>query len=449
MLAWLSMGGCAQIGMPTGGPKDTIPPALVTAVPKLLHTNFKGNRIVLTFNEYIVVDDAIKNVLVSPFPKLNPSVDFKLKTVTVKLKDTLLDNTTYSINFGNAIKDNNEGNPFQNFTYVFSTGNTIDSLTLKGAVVLAETGKKDSTLQALLYKDVDDTTVQHRRPDYVARINAEGFFEFVHLAPGNYKLYALKDNDAGKTYNSPTEMFAFADTIITVPDTVASTTLYAYTAEKDVKKVTPAPALKNADKKLKYTPSAGGGSTQSLLSGLDVIFNRRLKTMDAAKIFLTDTLYKKIEGTSISLDSTGKIISIQNKWTEGFNYRLLIDKEAVTDTLGEQLAKSDTIKFAAKNESDYGNLLLRFSKLDTAKHVLLQFVKGEEIFKSVKLTGSRWSDKLFEPGEYELRILYDDNNNGQWDPGDYSRKKQPEKAITLDSKLTIKPNWENERDIKF
>ena len=143
--------GCAQIGAPTGGPRDSLPPELVNALPKLMTTNFKGNKITLNFNEYIDVQDVSNNLLVSPLPKTNPIIDYKLKTVTVKLKDSLIDNTTYTINFGNAIKDNNEGNPFKNFTYVFSTGKTIDSLQISGNVIIAQTGKADSTIIALLY----------------------------------------------------------------------------------------------------------------------------------------------------------------------------------------------------------------------------------------------------------------------------------------------------------
>ena len=110
--------GCGQIGMPTGGPRDSIPPRLVSASPALNSTNVTSNKITLTFNEYVDLKEAQTNVLISPYPKKNPSVDFKLKTVTVKLKDTLLPNTTYSINFGSAIVDNNEGNPYKDFTYV-------------------------------------------------------------------------------------------------------------------------------------------------------------------------------------------------------------------------------------------------------------------------------------------------------------------------------------------
>ncbi len=448
----LGITGCAQIGMPTGGLKDSLAPVLVTAVPSLNKTNFIGNKIVFTFNEYIDVQDAQNNVLVSPFPKNNPQISFKLKTVSVKIKDTLQPNTTYAINFGNAIRDNNEGNPYKNFTYVFSTGNTIDSLKLSGKVMLAESGKADSTLVALLYRNAPDSAVEKRKPDYLAKLDKDGNFTFTNLSQGNYKIYALKDGDGGKTYNSKIEQFAFNDSEVLVTDSTAPITLYAYAEEKDSKKSTPtqgsAATKTGAEKKLKYTTSLIGFS-QSLLTPLSISFTRPLKNFDDKRIYLTDSNYKKIDGVILSMDSTKKIISLDAKWREEFDYRLIIDTNAVKDTLGSQLAKTDTIRFKSKKESDYGNLLIRFTNFVQAKHPVLQFYKGEELNKAVPITGAAWNDKRFEPGEYELRILYDANNNGKWDPGNYKEKRQPEKAVTLEKKITIKANWDNEKEVEL
>ena len=444
--------GCAQIGSPTGGPRDSIPPELVSAIPELLTTNFTGNKIILNFNEYVDVQDVQNNLLVSPLPKINPTIDFKFKIVTIKLKDSLLNNTTYTINFGNAIRDNNEGNPYKNFSYVFSTGKTIDSLQIRGRVIIAQSGKADSTIIALLYQQADDSAVQKRKPNYIARLDSAGNFTFKYLAAGSYKIYALKDGDGGKTYNSKTELFAFTDSMVTAVESFSPITLYAYAEVKEEKKVPKASAVpgKNAapiDKKLKYTTSLTNNE-QDLLTDFVLSVNRPLKTFDAKKIILTDTSFNSIS-TKVTVDSTQKNISIQTKWKEGAPYRLLVFKDAFSDSSGTELAKQDTIRFVAKQEIAYGSLLIRFSNLAAVTHPVLQFIKGDELYKSVPITSPQWSDKLFLPGEYELRVLFDINNNGKWDPGSYSKKIQPEKAITLDSKFTIKANWDNERDVKF
>lgn len=438
--------GCAQIGSPTGGPRDTIPPRLVSASPKLNSTNVTGNKITLTFNEYIDLKETQTNVLISPYPKKTPSIDFKLKTVTVKLKDSLLPNTTYSINFGNAIVDNNEGNPLKDFTYVFSTGNNLDSLILTGKVLIAETGKADSTLVAMLYRNADDSAVQKRKPDYIARLSGDGSFIFINLPPGNFNIYALKDGDGGKTYNSKKELFAFADTAIIVSEKPEPVILYASALEKEIPKVTiTKPA--GADKRLKLLTPAP--QVQDLVSPFQLSFNKPLKKFDPAKLILTDTNYKSISSAVWSIDSSRTKITLTNKWQEDIQYRLILDSTALSDSSDKSIAKTDTIRFTTKKEADYGNVVLRFSNIDLAKHPVLQFIQGEEIKESYPLTSMEWSKKLMIPGEYDIRILFDDNNNGKWDHGDYSKKLQPEKAITLSQKLSVRANWDNERDIKL
>jgi hypothetical protein len=439
--------GCAQIGSISGGTKDTIPPVLLNATPKVLSTNFTGNKITFTFDEYIdELQDVQSNVLVSPYPKVNPEFKSKLKTVTVKLKDTLLPNTTYLINFGKAIRDVNEGNVIKDFTYVFSTGNSIDSLKLSGKVELAETGKPDSTLIVMLYRNAVDTTVQNFKPTYIAFVKGDGSFTFNNLPPGKFNIYALKDGDGGKTYNSKTEPFAFMDQPVFVSDSTTPVTLYAYTEEKATKPVTVTTTKPKtaAQKKLKYT-AAVAGQKQDLRHDLVLDFNNAIKKLDTTKIVLTDTNYVPIPGVSFLLDSN-KVI-LKTKWADGADYRLIVNKEAVRDSTDSIIAKTDTIKFKSKSETDYGNVVFRFKELDFTKHPVLQFVQDDVVKESFALTTKEWRNKLFPPGEYEIRILYDDNSNGKWDPGNYSKKIQPEKVITLPKKISVKENWDNESDI--
>ena len=441
-------GSCAQIGSISGGTKDTIAPVLLSASPKVLSTNFTGNKITFTFDEYIdELQDVQTNVLVSPYPKVNPEFRSKLKTVTVKLKDTLLPNTTYFIDFGKAIRDVNEGNVLKDFTYVFSTGNNIDTLSLSGKVELAETGKTDSTMIVMLYRNAVDTTVQNFKPTYIAFVKGDGSFTFYNLPGGNFSIYALKDGDGGKTYNSKTEPFAFADKPITVNAKTPPVQLYAYAEEKAAKSVVVNTKAKTAaQKKLKYT-TAVSGQKQDLRSNLVLDFNNAIKKLDTTKIVLTDTNFIATPGVSFLLDSN-KVI-LKTKWTDDADYRLVIHKEAVRDSTDSTIAKTDTIKFKTKSETDYGNVVFRFKELDFTKHPVLQFVQDDVVKESFALTTTEWRNKLFPPGEYEIRILYDDNNNGKWDPGSYSKKLQPEKVVTLPKKISVKENWDNESDINL
>ena len=440
--------GCAQVGMPMGGPRDTIPPVLVNSTPPNQSIHFTGNRIVLTFDEYVHLQDVQKSMVVSPVPKIVPNITSKLKTVSIKIRDTLQPNTTYSFQFGNAIQDIDENNPLHNFTYVFSTGSYIDSLTFNGSVEMAQTGKPDSTLIAMLYNELDDSAVYKLKPRYVAFLDSTGNFHFKNLAGGIYHLFALKDESGLKMYNNPSQVFAFADSNIIISQEVKPVKLYAYAEQKNEKLTskTSAPIKKTEGKILKYTTPISGGS-QDLLSPLVLTFGAPLKNFDSSKIKLSDTLYKPVQAAEISIDTTGKKITVTNNWTEDTKYKLVIEKDFAEDTLGDALLKSDTLSFKTKAEKEYGSIKLDFKNLDKIAHPVLLFVQNDKIIDSFKLASPTFFKKLFEPGEYEIRILNDENDNGTWDPGNYHLRKQPEKVISIPKKIGIRGDWDNESDI--
>lgn len=435
-------GGCAQIGMPVGGPRDSIPPVLQQATPPNFSTNFKGNRISLVFDEYVQLDNPLQNVVISPLPRKSPFIDFKLKTVTIRLFDTLQPNTTYSFQFGNTIRDLNENNPLKGFEYVYSTGSTIDSLTLEGDVFIAESGAIDSSLTVLLYKDLSDSAILKHKPDYIAKINGKGHFEFKYLAPGHYHIYSLKAEGGQYIYSSPRQLFAFADSIVSPSiDTKTPITLFAYQEEKEVPKETPP----KADEKLKFVTTISG-ETQDMLTPLRVTFNRPVK-VDTASIALTDTLHKKIQGVAFSLDTTQKILSLTYPWPGSTNYELVIPENSVQDTLGNKLAKDDTLRFRTKNESDYGSIKLSFQNLSKYADPLLQLVNEQGDVKTYPIAGNTFQLKLIYPGTYHIQILEDVNKNGKWDTGNYEKKTQPEKVHRISQTISIRANWDNERDI--
>src|SRR6476620_3497823 len=203
--------GCANIIPPTGGPRDSLPPVLLSVNPRDSALNFNSKKIVFQFNEYVQLNNIQQQLIVSPSPKINPIIENKLKTVTVTLKDTLEENTTYRIGFGNSIADINENNALKNFSYMFSTGTYLDTLQLSGAVQMAETGAVDSTLIVMLFTNLGDSAVAKERPRYITRLRKDGTYTFHNLREGKYALYTLKDDGGARRYNSPAQIFGFAD----------------------------------------------------------------------------------------------------------------------------------------------------------------------------------------------------------------------------------------------
>jgi uncharacterized protein (DUF2141 family) len=435
--------GCAQIVAPTGGPRDTIPPVLVNTNPKQPTTNFTGSHIYLYFDEYVQIQDLQQNLLVSPTPIKNPYVDYKLKSVTIRLRDTLEPNTTYTIDLGNSIRDINENNVVRNFRYVFSTGATIDSLTFSGKVQEAETGKVDSTMIVMLYKNLDDTAVVKLKPKYIARLDSMGRFTFQNLAAGEYKVYTLKDVDGSRTWNNKLEIFGFANNSVMVNSNTTPVILYAYAEEKEKPKVT-----NSAEKKLKFT-SKILSEKQDVQKDLVVEFNKPLRNLDKQKVLLTDTLNNSIKNVTVTTDSTNKNLIIKTNWVQDAAYKLVIAKDFAADSTGLALAKSDTLRFKTKGENDYGIVKLTFINLDRSKNPVLQFVQNDVVINAYPLTSDKWSSSLFNPGEYEMRILYDDNKNGIWDTGNFAKKIQPEKVYSIAQKLSVRENFEKDIDIEL
>ncbi|MFL5744204.1 MAG: Ig-like domain-containing protein [Niastella sp.] len=452
--------GCANIIPPTGGPRDSLPPKLVSVNPRDSARNFNGKKIVLEFNEFVQIDNIQENLLVSPVPKINPIVDSKLRTVTVTVKDTLQPNTTYTIDFGNAIKDVNEGNILKNFTYMFTTGNNLDSLSLTGKVIIAETGKTDSTLIVMLHRNGDDSAVIKEKPRYVARVDNKGNYTFKNLPADSFSLYALKDEGGQRRYLSNSQLFAFADARVIPGLSPKPITLYAYT-EKDTatakpKSNKPAPPQaarpansKKTDKPVHLQVETNLTSNDlDLLSQLELRFGTPLKTFDSTKLILASDKNEPLTNYRFIRDTSNKKVTISYAWTENTPYKLIIDKGFATDTADHDIGKNDTISFRTKKQSDYGLIRLRLINLDIKKNPVLQFVVGDQVKYAYPMSGKEFNAKLFQPGEYDLRILYDDNKNGIWDAGSFfGHHQQPEKVLPISRKLTVKANWDNIVDI--
>lgn len=468
---WIfSLNSCAVMVAPSGGPRDTIPPHLVSSSPQDSSLNFHSKMIQLVFDEYVNLKDVQNNLIVSPYPKNQPVVSSKLKIVTIRLRDSLLPATTYSLNFGNSIQDVNEGNPAKNFTYLFSTGNRLDSYSFFGSVFLAETGGTDSTLIVVLHRNLADSAIYKLPPLYYTRINRKGLFEFRNLPAGHYSAYVLP-NDYSKRYDDSTKLFAFLDKPIILDSTQESENVvfYAYQQFKNPNKkqagakpgngpggMTPPSGRANAsskkkggeeDKRLRVTTNLDNGKQDLINQELKFTFSRKLKSVDTSKIVLTDTFYHRIDGMQIKEDSSCMSLSVFYKWPENTSFRLLFAKTSVTDTTNTNLPKNDTLYFSTKKASDYGSLQFRFNGVDTAQHQVLLVYQTDKLCDSIPIKSNRWYRELYQPGEYSFRLLYDRNGNGTWDPGDFKQHLQPEIVKDLNRKVTLRADWSNEYEI--
>lgn len=214
----LHTSSCASTkGAPTGGPKDTIPPVVVKVVPQMNSTGIpltKGN-VVIFFNEYVQIKDASKNIFLSPPQKKAVKTKIKGKSIVVEFQEPLDSNTTYSINFGGSIVDNNEGNPLNGFSYAFSTGNSVDSLLYSGKVVNAETLFPVTGATVALYENPKDSSVITTLPVAIARTDEWGYFTIKNLKPVEYTIYAFSDDNNNYKYDQGAESIAFTDSTIT------------------------------------------------------------------------------------------------------------------------------------------------------------------------------------------------------------------------------------------
>jgi hypothetical protein len=443
----LSSSGCANIVPPGGGPRDSIPPRLVSSTPKDSGLNITTPKILLNFDEFIDLKNATEKVLITPYPVKTPLIESKLRTVSVRLKDSLLPNTTYVIDFGDAITDLNEGNPAKNFRYVFSTGSTIDTNQISGNIQMAETGTTDSTLFALLYTRQGDSTVVKEKPNYVARVDANGNFKFTNLPAGTFYVYALGDGDGNKQYSQLFEPFAFLDSPVISGAGNQPVQLFAYAAEKEKKRTGSRTSLPTTEgiKTLIFSTNLQN-NTQDLLDSFKLTYQKPIRFIDSSKIVLTEDSIKTITGLTIRNDSSNKQLIIYTPWKPGTEYKLLLAKEYARDSTGLTSIKNDTLLFRAKQEKEYGSVRIRFKNLNIAANPVLLIYKNNELAASYKLTSSEWFQRLYNAGDYGLGILYDKNQNGLWDPGDYFSKprRQPEQVQKLKTQLTVKPNWDNE-----
>ncbi len=350
--------GCASRGRPTGGEKDTEPPVIISESPKNYSTNFKGDEIRIYFNEYVKIKDLQKQLIISPPMTTQPVITplgTASKYITIKIKDTLEENTTYAFNFGQSIVDNNEENPYAYYRYVFSTGETIDSLSVKGAVFDAERRTAEPFVSVMLY-EVDsiynDSMVFKEKPKYITNtLDSLVTYSIDNIKAGTYKLLALKEESSNFTYQPKTDKIGFYEDVITVPtDSTYDITLFKEVPDFKVLKPTQVGAQRI------LFPFEGELQDVDIEIQSDSIKNIAYRLVRDKE---TDSLYYWYK-PKIEIDSASILVKT-NTFEETFKYKF---RKAEKDSIIISALKPGTLSF---NEDITLEASTPFEKIDTTK----------------------------------------------------------------------------------
>ncbi|SFJ58582.1 Ig-like domain-containing protein [Myroides guanonis] len=327
---------CAKRGYITGGDIDTIPPVALSFQPKNSSTNFNQKEFKITFDEYIKLKNINQNLIISPpmenIPDVTP-MGSASKVLTVKIKDTLSPNTTYSFNFGESITDNNEGNVFPQFKYIFSTGDYIDSLTVSGTIKSANQLKPDNFVNIMLYdaKTFTDSTVYKQKPLYITNtLDSLTTFKIENIKEGSYYILALKDKNNNYKFDPAQDKIGFIKDSIQIP-TDESYDLTLFKSQEKFKATRPAQVSQNKW----YLPYQGGADSVNITvkNGEELIKSTftYLPAKDSLQVW-----FPKIE-----LDSLSVLVS-KKDYSETFTVRPRPNMKTV-DTLSISAVQSNTL----------------------------------------------------------------------------------------------------------
>lgn len=568
---------CAHPVNPGGGPKDSQPPQVLETKPANGSANFDGNKFTIEFDEFISLENILEEGLVSP--PLDEQPDFKLKgkSLQVKFNETLKPNTTYSVYFGNAIVDITEKNPLSNYTYIFSTGPYVDSLSLQGEVIDAFNLEAVAGSYIMLYKDNNDTLPLESlpmevRPYYLSKTNEEGKFIFHGLADDEYLLFSLNDLNRDYIFNQPNEAVAFLDSLIKpqyiefykpdttlndsiisvledstkayVADTLSSEDfaedtfinyeLFMFTHKDTVQKLLKAELVKRNLLRFAFSRPADYIRIESLnydtniswflpeysyykdtinwyikdlsVDTLQLLFFNGNDTLEQSDIrltpkeklkgrkrkkdsvsqkryvewtsnlrkrvlspdqqpeiifdqpissFYTDSVWFAIAEDTILqpdfsfIDSLHRQIRIPMEWAEESKYSLFLPDSSFTDWNGLH-NEEIFLEFFTKSLREYGTFVINLHPA-TNQPFVLQFLNDKEsIVRQDFFSGDTTIVyNYLDPKKYLLKLIFDNNGNEMWDPGNYFLDKQPEKVIYYMKEINVRANWEIEEEWDF
>jgi len=509
-----SLTKCAKRGRPTGGEKDELAPVLISAKPSYESIHFEEKKIKIYFDEYVKLKNVNKQLIVSPPLKNNleiTPVGTASKVIILKIKDTLKENTTYTINFGNSVEDNNEGNQLKSFKYVFSTGSYIDSLKLSGDIYDAFSRKTDSEIKVMLYKidsTFNDSIIYKEKPTYVSSTLDSTNFNLTNLKEGKYLVLAIKEPNSNYIYNPKQDKIGFLKAPITLPsDTVLNIPIF--------KEILPFKFIKGiqASKGHIYFGYEGDGKQMKikLLDSVSVdsvttqtVFEKEKDTVsfwyhninkdslqfEVRNLNYVDTVTVKLklskQDTLILKSNLRSVLNPRDTFSINTNIPfvkidtskiILINKDSIAVPFVTQIDRfkmnlsihfknefnnqyqvkllpnaifdvfentNDTLVYnmRSKKIEDYGIVNLKVTNVNSPIIIELITEKDELIARKRINENQIVTFKNLPPKNYIARAIYDDNNNGVWDTGNYLLKKYPEKVFYFDVPLEVRAGWE-------
>lgn len=460
---------CANVIAPDGGPKDTTPPIILNLEPADSQLNIKPKKITARFNKFMEVKDLNSQMTISPLLDIMPTVLANGKRIEITLVDSLLrPNTTYKIDFGNAITDNREYTPVEDFTYVFSTGSFFDSLSLEGVVLDALTGLPDTSATVLLYDaNLPDSQIVTNKPIYVSKVDVQGKFKIDILPNLDFKLFALQDVDNNYLYSpgverigfisktiNPTEQPILEDAIYTFleEDSLGNAKKLALEAEAKQNKKTKlgqAPAGKKQDQ-LGYIVKADTTSIDSrtfdIKNPLLIQLLSPNASVDKEKIHLSYDV-SGIEAEAVTeMRQIGDSILLSTQWQEDKVYTLRLFKGWAKDSAQNELFPGKYC-FRTKGKQDYSNLTVNFPD-SLAQQNYIAIIKSEKDTVYYGNVAAQIKLPLLNPTNYTIFIFKDENNDKVWTTGDYKIKRAPELMIPHDGTILLRAGWDNEIDYK-
>lgn len=551
--------GCAKQTTPTGGPKDEEPPQLIRSVPANRQTNFKGEQIELVFNEYVQVVNAREQMVIVPTVGKKFEAVARKNKVTIKFNSTLLDTTTYTINFRESIQDLTERNPVKNLKLAFSTGPVIDSLYIKGTIKDLMKGVPAENFTVAIAPLADTFSIFNHPAQFFTLTDKKGEFAIENIKRGNYRLYAFEDKNKNLKVDSRSESFAFSSDTISLTQSITNQTLYAIRLDMRPLRLISAKPIGNQflirlnkgyatctiesvfkEYNVQYDiPEFSSLRFYNTLAGLDSLPVRLVLT-DSIQTTLDTTLHISFNKTSLQKerftlkaqnmgyvenkqlikgelvlskpveqvlydsiyiradslttikfnsqdffwDPTYTIAKLNKPLTKPLDFTVPKISRNISNqqrqrlpaqttgrtTLGEKpdvkqkqlkpfnqliiatgafiSVEEDTLGYSSETFSvtkPENSATLSVEVIGSGKNIVQLLNADYKVIHESLLKKPRFDN--LQPGEYQIRVILDKNENGKWDPGNYNLNIEPEKIIfytddTGNKKISLKANWE-------